>query len=109
VELMPKIASSGLPTIQVFALTNTKGMVDTKGAFGDVVDNLTSTASGNLFEGLAGAVSGKVTFQKPFGSTVVVKKFIFSGIATGADQNSPGNPALINFKVTTGADFTQKP
>ena len=58
VELVPKSVGSGLPTLQVFALTNTKGMVDTKGAFGDVYDNLTSTASGNLFEGLAGAING---------------------------------------------------
>ena len=110
VELMPKSAGSLLPTIQVLALTNTKGMVDTKGAFGDVCDNLSSTASGNLFEGLAGTINGKVTFQKPLGSNIILKKFVFSGVATGTSQGNSTSPnALITFKVSTGSDFTQKP
>jgi hypothetical protein len=109
-ELVPKSASSGLPTLQVFVLGGTKGIIDTKGAFGDVYDTVTSTASGNLFEGFAGAVNGRVNFQKPFGTTLVLKKFVFSGIATGTDQSSAGGTAaLIKFKVSAAADFTQKP
>jgi hypothetical protein len=108
-ELKPKFASAGLPTIQVFILSGTKAVVDTKKASGDVYDNLTSTASGNLFQGLTGVVSGKITFQGTIDSGVV-KKFTLSGIAAGRNQNNAGNDtALLTFKLSTGGDFTQKP
>jgi hypothetical protein len=109
VELVPKSASSPLPILQVFALTGNEAILDTKLVFGDLYANLSSTALGNLFEGLVGTVTGRDFFKGTI-ATTTFKKFTISGVALGKNQNAVGNTvALIKFKVVTTGGFTQKP
>ena len=109
VELVGKSASAALPTLQVFMLSGNAPVLDTKLNFGDLYANVGSTATGNLFEGLAGSGIGKVSFKGPIANGVF-KKFTFSSLALGKNQKNVSSPnALLKFKVVTTGDFTQKP
>jgi hypothetical protein len=109
VKLVPKSAASGLPSIDVFSLNDNTPVIDTKKGFGDIFSTLSSTATGNLFEGLKGSVIGRVSFVPPI-SNGQLKKFAFSGVAVGKNTNGdPETTALIKLKVTTTHAFEQAP
>jgi len=108
-QLVPKSAASELPTIEVLKLNDNEPVLDTKKSVGDLFATLSSTATGNLFEGLKGAVNGRVSFVPPL-TEPQLKKFNFAGVAAGRNTDGDSSTvALIKLKVTTTQAFEQAP
>jgi hypothetical protein len=105
-QLVPRSTNSGLTTIEVFRLNDNDAVIDSRRGVGDLFSTLSSTATGTVFEGLTGAVHGRVTFRPP-ASIETFKKFIFSGVAKGTNEDGVDNTtALIKLKVVTTTRFT---
>lgn len=104
--LLPKSASSGKPAITVFELDELSTFIDTRAKIGRFVSGaVTSTATDNLFEGLSGTAQGpyKLTASQS------VTKLTFSFFGRGSDIASDSGRTLLQFKVTSGKSFIQKP
>jgi hypothetical protein len=105
-QLMPRSTNAGLPTIEVLSLSDNTSVIDTKKGIGDLFSTISSTATDNLFEGLTGSVHGRITFRPPI-SLESFKKFTFSGVAKGTNEDGVDNTtALIKLKVVTTTTFT---
>ena len=107
--LEPKLAASALPTLVVIELGNDAvTIIDTKAhAFrlGAVISNGTAT---NLFQDLAGEVSGTAKYKGVFPPTSF-SGLSLGGFARGTDTSGGGNgSALLKFKISTHGLFVQQ-
>jgi hypothetical protein len=103
VGLVPVSASSPLPVIQVLTFNTDTIVTDTKKHFVDFNGSLASTATGNLFDSLSGAVNGRATYKGPY-PPAAYTKLTFSGVAAGSN-----GATVIKLKVVTTGVFTQGP
>jgi hypothetical protein len=103
--LVPKSASAGLPNITVFTLTNGGMVIDTHSNTFAIGGSLSSTATGTLFENLAGEGQGAIKFKGTFLAPQLTK------VSLDARARGTGGSgvALLSFKISTGGLFVQGP
>jgi hypothetical protein len=104
--LLPKSASSGLPTITVFTMSSVSTVVDTHKNTFEAGGAVSSPATSGLFKDLTGELQGAVKFKGTFSSPTITKVAV-----DGHARGNVGSASLsfLTIKLSTGALFVQGP
>ena len=99
-ELLPKSTLAKLPTIVIFTLTDGVQLIDTKSTQNHFGGGMSSPATGGLFQGLTGGMTGVVKF----GTSGPAKAESLTG-----EGSSGASQSLFKLKVSTHGLFVQSP
>jgi hypothetical protein len=105
-ELVPKSSMAKLPTIEVVKLgTGVGQVVDTHSRTLAIAGPIAAGTATNLFQGIAGEVTGAVKYDGAFPPTA----FKSLSLDVRAQSMDAGLDAILKFKITTSGVFTQTP
>jgi hypothetical protein len=104
--LLPRHAGASLPTLTIFGFGDQDILVNTKAKLFELEAAIKPGDNTNLFQNLAGEMLGIGLYSGPNFS---FRNIAFTITARGNSSISGHPEALLKFKVTAGAPFTQQP